>query len=330
MLLAGDIGGTKTVLALFSFAAGPRRPLATRQFASQTYPSLTTVIQAFLAERPERPDQACFGVAGPVFQGRAQTTNLPWHIDGAELADAFALDRVTLLNDLAAVAHAIPLLEEPDLAVITAGQAEERGPIAVLAPGTGLGEAFIIWKGNRYRSLATEGGHKSFAPTTPLQVELLRYLMPRLGHVSFERVCSGRGIPNLYAFLRDSGRYDEPPWLQQALAQADDPTPVIFDGAQAREDPLCQATVALFVEILGGEAGNLALQVLATGGIYLGGGIPPRILPALQSDVFRQAFCHKGRFAGFLRDVPIRVILNNQAALLGTARYGLHNLAETH
>ncbi|MCI0394998.1 MAG: glucokinase [Chloroflexi bacterium] len=329
MLLAGDIGGTKTVLALFSAEAGPHHPLAEAKFSSDEYGSLEEIVAHFLEEQATRPERACFGVAGPVRHNRVQVTNLPWIVDAGQLSQALGGVSVHLLNDLAAVASAIPILEPADLETLKPGQAEPGGNIAIIAPGTGLGEAFLFWDGQHYQPIPSEGGHTDFAPASPLELELLAYLQPRLGHISYEWVCSGIGIPNLYAFLRDSGRHPEPEWLRQALAAAEDPTPIIVRAAQENRAAICAATLALFMSILGGEAGNLVLKVLATGGVYLGGGIPPRILPQLRQSAFREVFSRKGRFSPLLEQVPVYVILNPRVALMGAAHHGLVMASQT-
>ena len=321
MLLAGDIGGTKTNLAVFSPEDGPRAPLAEATFPSARYPSLEMLVREFLSQVNLKANRASFGVAGPVAAGRATITNLPWVMDERQLQEALNLLSVRLLNDLAAIAHAVPFLEPADLHPLNVGQPALGGAIAVIAPGTGLGEAFLTWDGSRYRAHPSEGGHTDFAPTNLLELELLRYLLGRFEHVSYERVCSGRGLPNIYAYLRDSGYAEEPAWLAEQLAAADDPTPVIANAALDGERPceLCVATLNAFVSILGTEAGNLALKVLATGGVYLGGGIPPRILPALQDERFMEAFRDKGRMRGLMHRIPVHVILNPKVALIGAA-----------
>jgi glucokinase len=330
MLLAGDIGGTKTILALFSQENGPHHPLVMTRFESDEYPSLEAIAQKFLAQNTAilsavKLGVACFGIAGPIRHRRVQVTNLPWIIDAVSLEEVLGVP-VSLLNDLEAIANAIPYLIEEDVVLLRAGQAEEKKPIAVIAPGTGLGEAFLVWNGTHYLALPSEGGHTDYAPATPLELGLLTFLQPRLGHVSYERVCSGIGIPNLYDFLKESGRYPEPPWLVEALAGTDDKTPIIVDGAQQKGEPICQATLELFIGILGSEAGNLVLQLLATGGVYLAGGIPPRLLPELKSDLFEAAFLRKGRFTKLLEPVPIYVVTDSLAALYGTAGFGLRLL----
>jgi glucokinase len=330
MLLAGDIGGTKTNLAVFSPEAGPRAPLAEVTFPSTSYPSLEAVVHEFLAQCQQSVDRASFGVAGPVIEGRVAATNLPWVVDQARLREELNLSWVRVINDLTAIAHAVPILEPSDLHTLNKGQPAPGGAIAVIAPGTGLGEAFLTWDGLRYLAHPSEGGHVDFAPANLSELELLRYLMERFGHVSYERICSGIGIPNIYAYLKDSGYAEEPAWLAEQLAGARDPTPIIVGTALDKEKscPLCVATLDTFVAILGAEAGNLTLKILATGGVYLGGGIPPRILPALEGEQFMWAFYDKGRFSDLLAKVPIHVILNPKAALFGAARHGLEALPD--
>jgi glucokinase len=323
MLLAGDIGGTKVELALFSDETGPHHCIAEARYTSADYDSLSAIVADFTTRFEVQPSGACFGIAGPIHGNRVQVTNLPWHIDGRELSNGLHGVPVRLLNDLEAIANAIPILEEDDIEILKLGEVEPEGPIAVVAPGTGLGEAFLFWDGRRYRAIPSEGGHTDFAPATELELELLSFLQPRLEHVSYERVCSGIGIPNLYTFLRDSGRYPEPAWLTEKLNQANDPTPVIVEAAKAGDASICEATLDLFLGILGSEAGNMVLQVLATGGVYLAGGIPPRILPQLQGEAFLGAFTRKGRFTDLLGRVQVCVITNAKSALHGAANYGL-------
>lgn len=329
MLLAGDIGGTKTHLAIFSPEAGPRAALLEASFPSVRYPSLEAIVQDFMAQVRFPIERASFGVAGPVARGRATITNLPWVIDAQQIQQAFHLQSVLLLNDLESIANAVPLLQPDDLQTLHAGQAVVGAAIAVIAPGTGLGEAFLTWDGVQYRAHATEGGHTDFGPNNELELELLRYLLRRHEHVSYELVCSGLGLPNIYAYLRESRYAEEPAWLAEQLAAASDPTPVIVSNAldPQKACKLTLGTLDIFVSVLGAEAGNLTLKTLATGGVYLGGGIPPRILPALEKERFLRAFRSKGRLSHVLADVPVHVILNPKAALLGAARAGLPMVA---
>ncbi|MBI5304166.1 MAG: glucokinase [Chloroflexi bacterium] len=322
-LLAGDIGGTKTALAIYARDRGPHLPLAQAVFASKDYESLDALVREFLANQHLNLTRVCIDVAGPVVDQRAQVTNLSWVVDARRLSALLGNVPVCLLNDLEAIANAIPFLESADWETLNEGAPVEHGARAVLAPGTGLGEAFLTWDGEGYRAFPSEGGHADFAPTTALERDLLEYLQERMDHVSYERVASGMGLPNVYAFFKDVRRLREPAWLHKAIAAANDPTPVIVQAALESQVEICVATLNLFVAILGSEAGNLALKVLATGGVYLGGGIPPRILAYLKAKTFLERFTRKGRFAELLRRVPVRVILNPHAALIGAACYGL-------
>ena len=328
MLLAGDIGGTKTVLAIISSDQGPRAPLARAEFPSAGHPSLVALVQEFLATGGFDVDRACFDVAGPVLDGRSTVTNLPWVLDETELTRELGLTSVHLLNDLHAIAIALPTLGPDDLHTLNPGRPVSEGAIAVLAPGTGLGMAFLVWEGGRYRPCPSEGGHAGFAPGSPLEADLLGYLMGRFEHVSRERVCSGIGIPNLYEFLRGRGHALESAELAAALAAAIDPTPLIGAAAlrQPGPDPLSRAALELFIAILASEAGSFALEVLATGGLYLAGGIPSHILPALTDGSFMRRFIRKGRMAGLLGRIPVHVVLG-RPALIGAAIRGLE-LAE--
>jgi glucokinase len=325
MLLAGDVGGTKTSLAVCDPQQGARKPLAEATLSSADFGSLEALIRSFLDGIEFKVSRACLGVAGPVVSGRATITNLPWGMDEGQLVESLGVTSVRLLNDLESIAYAIPLLKPDDLHTLNVGRPAPKGAIAVIAPGTGLGEAFLTWEQGRYCAHPSEGGHADFAPTDTLEWGLLHYLWDRYEHVSYERVCSGLGLPNIYAYLKDSGQAEEPTWLADRLAGARDATPIIVNNALDRDEccELCERTLRTFVSILGAEAGNLALKTLATGGIYLGGGIPPRILPALDRAVFRHAFCNKGRFEELLARVPVYVILNPRAPLLGAAAYGL-------
>jgi len=304
-------------------------PLAEATFTSADYASLEALAAEFLAQVDLPPTWASVGVAGPVVNGRAEVTNLPWVVDETGLARALGFSHVRLLNDLDAIAHAVPVLDQADLHTLHRGDPVAHEPVALVAPGTGLGEAFLTWDGSRHTAHQSEGGHADFAPRNPTQIELLRHLMNRFEHVSYERVCSGRGLPNIYQYLRDSGHAEEPAWLRGQLATADDPTPIIANAALDDHAPcsLCVATLDTFVSILGAEAGNLALKVVATGGVYLGGGIPPGILPILQKGQFMQAFQAKGRLSDLVARIPVHIILNPKAALLGAAQHGLE---QTH
>jgi glucokinase len=320
MLLAGDIGGTKTVLAIFEKTAKDfdHKPLFEAVFPSGHYGSLEAIVQEFLREKDIELSGACFGVAGPVVDQHATVTNLAWTIDAQAVGKALQIP-AHLLNDLEAIANAVPYLDGDDLYTLNAGDPDQDGAIAVIAPGTGLGEAFLVWEGKRYESYPSEGGHAAFAPTSLRHIELLTYWLDRLDHVSYERLCSGIGIPNIYRFLQDSGDYEAPEWLTERMASAADPTPIIVTAAIDEQIDICVETLDLFMEILGGEAANLALKVLATGGVYIGGGIPPRILPQLEASRFMEVFCSKGRFSDMMADIPVHVIRNPKVALYGAA-----------
>ena len=328
ILLAGDIGGTKTTLALFTTDGGVYQPAAEATFRSADYANLETIATMFLEQYDVHATAAVFGVAGPVQQGTVEATNLPWRMNEEALGKALGIPHVHLMNDLAAIATAVPILAPSDIHTLNPGQPDPVGPMAVIAPGTGLGEAFLLHDGSHYRAYPSEGGHADFAPGNGYEDGLLIYMRQFFEHVSWERVCSGMAIPHLYNYVITSGRAEEPAWLAKAIAQAVDPTPIIINTAldPVKSNELCLATLQLFVSILGTEAGNMALKLLATGGVYLGGGIPPRILAVLAGAEFKQAFRHKGRFADLMARIPVHVILNPQAALLGAAYHGLTHL----
>ncbi|NLF11071.1 MAG: glucokinase [Anaerolineaceae bacterium] len=320
MLLAGDVGGTKTNLALYS-TDGDLVPEVQKTFASASYPSLEAVAKEFLVETGATVERAVVGVAGPVVEGKCAATNLPWTMNEEVLKRELGLVEARLLNDLEATAYGVPHLEAEDLFVLNDAPARS-GTKAVIAPGTGLGEAILFFKDGRYHVLPSEGGHVDFGPNSLFEIELLRYLMGKFAHVSYERVCSGLGLPFIYEYLRDNRYAPEVPGVAQALREAEDSTPVLVRAAMSGECELCIAALNTFVSVLGAEAGNLALKVMATGGIYVGGGIPPRILPKLRDGTFMAAFVNKGRFADTLSHVPVYVVLNPKTALLGAAWYG--------
>jgi len=328
LLLVGDVGGTKTDLLILSTQKGIRAPLARTRLKSGDYASLAEMLLGFLADTGLTVGSACLDVAGPVVNGHAQLTNLPWAVDSAALRATLRLRTVDVINDLAAIAHAVPTLQDTDLMTINRGLEAAHGTKAVIAPGTGLGEAFLIWDGQDYRPCPSEGGHADFAPPTQALEALLPYLRKRLGHVSYEMVCSGIGIPYLYEFFRDSGLASESSTFAAELATATDRTPLIIDRALDPHGacPLCHATLEAFIAILGAEAGNLALKVLALGGVYLAGGIPPRLLSVLNDGQLLATFVDKGRFADLLARIPISVVTRPDVALVGAATYGLARL----
>ena len=321
--IAGDIGGTKTALALYSAENGPTRPLEQAIFPSGQYDSLEAILRSFLAGKPVNIIGASFGVAGPVIDGQVRVTNLPWFLDARSISAAIGNAPVTLLNDLLSIAYAVPFIEPQDLDTIHDGVPTRGGALGILAPGTGLGEGFLVWNGNRYQAYPSEGAHATFGPSNPLEVKLVEYLLPRYDHISYERVCSGIGIPNLYTFLRDSQGLEEPAWLSKQLAKAVDPTPMIVKAGLENQAAIAVEALELFVSILGSEAGNLALKVMATGGLYLAGGIPPRIATLLRKETFMHALTNKGRFARMLSKIPVHIILQPQVALFGAACHAL-------
>jgi len=320
MLLAGDIGGTNARLALCETGAGHVFPVIQQTFPSRTAESLDEIVRLFLQSHKISVSQACFGVPGPVRCGRCETTNLPWVVDAQRLTDHLHIDTVLLINDLEATAYGIAALEEKDFTMLNKGAAHAEGNAAVIAAGTGLGEAGLYWDGQRHWPFACEGGHTDFAPRTEVEMELLRYLLARFSRVSYERVLSGPGLYHIYQFLRDTGRGEEPPWLAETLRQKD-PAAVISQTALDRRSPLCEQALDLFVSVYGAEAGNLALKIMATSGIFLGGGIAPKILPRLQGPAFLDAFVAKGRMKSVLEATPVMVMPSEKTALLGAARY---------
>jgi len=325
MHLAGDIGGTKTALALFDETQGPHRPVAQRTLPSRDFPSFADLARAYLSDVERMPSRATLGVPGPVIEGHVTGTNLPWDMSEADLARDLGLDQVRLVNDLYALAQAVPALEPDDIVTLNRGNPRSGEAIAVVAPGTGLGAAYLVWNGSRYEPQPSEAGHSDWAPNSALQARLLTHLMDRFSHVSNERVCSGTGLPAVYAFLRDIEGHVEPAGLRARLDTAEDPTPIIVTEALSGEGaiPICKATLDLFAKILAAVAGNMALTVLSRGGVYLGGGIPPKILPALRQPAFFEAFCRKGRLDYVMREIPLHVIVHPAAGLLGAAAVGV-------
>ncbi len=299
LVLAGDIGGTKACLALFRVSGEGLVSVREATAPSAAHPSAGALVGAFLGESPPGVAAACLGVAGPVRDGRAQTPNLPWRVTREEL-EALGLPRVRLVNDLLATAHGLAELPPESIATLQEGAPDPQGNQAILAAGTGLGEAILFRCGDGLVPAASEGGHADFAPTDDVQVELWRFLTARFGRTSFERVLSGPGLRNVHDFLGATGRGKVPPRVRERLAR-EDAAAVIADEALGGTDPTCAAALALFARIYGAEAGNLALKALATGGVFLAGGIAPKILPVLREGGFLEAFRDKGRLAGLLQ-----------------------------
>jgi glucokinase len=321
-ILAGDVGGTNTRLALYD-PRDLRRPLAIHRYGSRDFDSLQTIVERFFADcggslRERLPTRAGFGVAGPVGGAVVRLTNLPWAIDAARVRARIGLERVTFINDFAANCLAVPHLTPADLHPIGGGTPEPRGPIAVLGAGTGLGEGFLVHTGADYLVVPSEGGHTDFAPRNALEMRLLAHLCETLPRVSWERVLSGQGLVQLYRFFRDREGLPESPAVRAEM-RAEDPAAVISRHALARSDAPCERALDLFCALYGAEAGNLALKVLARGGVYLAGGIAGKIIPRLAEGGFRQGFEQKGRYTAFLQGVPTYVIVHAQPGLLGAA-----------
>ena len=328
MILAGDVGGTKTNVGLFEVEDGRPRLIRAESYVSEEHAGLAALLAAFLAGHPEaRIDAACFGVPGAVIDNRAETPNLSWDVDGGRIAAETGLPRVVLINDLVATAEGIPVLKEDELTTLQTGVPEapgREGNRVLIAAGTGLGTALVPRIGDRWVPVASEGGHSDFAPRNEEEMGLLRYLRERFGRVSVERVLSGPGLFNIYSYLRDVHHVQGNPRVRQALTEGLDPARVIGEAALAAGPDarcgLCVRALEIFVAVYGAMAGNLALIGTATGGVYIGGGIAPKILPRLADGLFLQTFLAKGRYTPYLERVPVRVILNDRAALLGAAR----------
>ncbi len=325
-ILAGDIGGTKSNIATFRVVGNELVLVRNQRYPSASFAGLNAILRDYLAE-DERPIlAACFGVPGPVHNGRAKPTNLSWGVDAAEISEEFEIPHVAVLNDLAANAYGISHLKPADFAIIQKGAPDAAGNRCVVSPGTGLGEAGLFWDGQRYHVWACEGGHTDFGPRSPLQIALLEYLMKQFGHVSSERIVSGLGIENIYKFLRETGRGKELPAVATEM-KTTDPNRVISKYADSGACPMCVQALEIFVGCLGAEAANMALKTMALGGVYLGGGIPSKLLHRIQSVGFLHAFNDKGRLSSVMESMPVMVILNDQAALFGAGYFALEGCA---
>jgi glucokinase len=319
MILAGDIGGTNSRLAYFQPQNGRLNLVSERVYPSREHSEFGEIVTQFLDESGTRPEAACFGIAGPVRNGRVDATNLPWVIEQSRLAKQIRLDATLLINDLEASAWGIGALGAEDLVPLNKISGPISGNQAVIAPGTGLGEAGLFWDGTRHQVFACEGGHTDFGPQSDLQIELLRYLRGRFGHVSYERVVSGPGLVNVYEFLRDSHGEKELPG-QIVDVKSSEAAATISHAAVAGTNPLAEKTLDLWMSVYGAEASNLALKTMATGGLFLTGGISPKILPKLRGPVFMEAFLDKGRLRPLVESILVQVVTNEKAGLLGAAR----------
>jgi glucokinase len=318
MILAGDIGGTNARLAFFDVEDGRLSLFSATVFPSHQYAGLDQIVAEFIETSNVRPDQACFGVAGPVRNGRVETSNLPWIVESERLANELEIGKVFLINDLEANAWGIVDLDLKDAVTLNQGK-EIPGNQAVIAAGTGLGEAGMYWDGTHHQVFASEGGHTDFAPRNELEIELFRHLNAKFGRVSYERILSGPGLVNVFNFLRDTGRGSEPQWLIDQM-QSSDPAAAISQAAMSGSCPLCEQAIDIFVSVYAAEAGNLALKMMATGGVFLGGGIAPKILAKLSQPSFMSAFVTKGRMQPLLESIPVKVITNDKISLFGAAR----------
>ena len=326
MILAGDIGGTHTRIALVRQDTGSSGGVVKleleRVYPSRDYKSLDEIVSLFLSNQKADIDLACFGIAGPVLHGEVSTPNLPWMVSADRLAKRIGTQSVWLINDLQAHASGIDDLQPQDFVALNKVEAG-IGNAALIAAGTGLGEAGLYWDGSRRRPFPCEGGHTDFAPRNDLEIALLRYLLAKLGRVSYERVVSGPGLQNIYDFLRDTGKADAPKWLQQEFHASSDPVAVISEHGLAADCTICEQALDIFVSVYGAEAGNLALKLMATGGVFLSGGIAAKILPKLTGPAFIEAFTAKGRLQPLLETIQVKVVVNDRVGLIGAARYAV-------
>ncbi len=327
MILAGDVGGTKVHLALYDFTDGKLSQTRDKQFPAREYSGLEEIVKEFLGS--DKVTAACFGVPGPVRDGRLRLTNLPWTLDSRELAKNLGIDHVFLINDLEANGYGVAELGPEQIYTLSDGDASQIGNRGLIAAGTGLGEGILAWNGRIHVPYPSEGGHTDFGPRNEEEIELLRFLQRKYnGRVSYERVVSGMGLTNIYEFLRDSRGMEEPKWLADKIGEAHDPNSVITEMALSAKSEICAKALDMMVSIYGAEAGNLALKVLSVGGLYVGGGIAPKILEKLKDGTFIKAFQDKGRLSQLLINMPVRVILDSGSALIGAASYAEARAAE--
>ncbi|MGA9672311.1 MAG: glucokinase [Terracidiphilus sp.] len=327
MILAGDVGGTKVHLALYDFTDGKLSYTRDKQYPAKDYSGLEAIVKEFLSA--DKVTAACFGVPGPVRDGRLRLTNLPWTLDSRELAANLGIQHVFLINDLEANGYGIAELSADQIVTLSEGDSGQIGNRALIAAGTGLGEGLLTWNGHIHVPYPSEGGHTDYGPRNEDEIDLLRFLKQKYnGRVSYERVISGMGLTNIYEFLREVRGMEEPTWLAERIAAAHDPNSVITEMALAAKSEICEKALDMFVSAYGAEAGNLALKVLSVGGLYVGGGIAPRILEKLKDGTFMKSFTDKGRLSQLLINMPVRIILESKAALLGAAAFAEARAAE--
>jgi len=323
MILAGDIGGTRTRLAAFQTEGNRLQCVVERTYKSQEHAGLSEILAQFVRSEGIPVHSACLGVAGPVRSGRSKISNLPWTIESREVAGQLKLNYVGLLNDLEAYAYGIDALESKDFISLSEGSEDAEGNRAVISARTGLGMAGLYWDGFRHHPFACEGGHADFAPRNPLETELLTYLQKKFGRISYERILSGPGIRNIYEFLRETGKAEEPASLREQMQAAPDVPALISKLALEGKSPICDQALSIFVSILGAETGNCALRYMTTGGIFIGGIIAAKIVSRMKNPIFMQSFLDKGRMENLLKDMPVKVIMNDDCGLIGAARFTL-------
>src|ERR1700738_1709912 len=323
MILAGDIGGTRTRLAAFDTEGSKLKCVVEKTYTSQDHSGLAEIITAFINKEGIPVHSACFGVAGPVRSGRSKISNLPWTIDSRVLAQQLKLDSVGLINDLEAYAYGVDALESKDLVTLSEGSEHAEGNRAVISARTGLGVAGLYWDGFRHHPFACEGGHTDFAPRNDLEIELFRYVLKKYGHVSSERILSGAGIKNIYDFLRDTKKAEEPVWLKEQMDNTHDAPALISQTAKEKRVSICEQTLTIFASLYGAKTGDCALTFMSTGGIFICGIIAARNLARMQEPAFMEAFLSKGRMRGLLEEMPVKVVVNDDCGIMGAARYTL-------
>ena len=323
MILAGEIGATRTRLAAFETEGNRLNRAVEKNYMSQEHAGLSQIIDAFIKTEGILVHRACFGVAGPVRRGRSKISNLPWIIDSRDLAKQLRLDSVGMLNDLEAYAYGIDALDSKDFVTLNEGSEDAEGNRAVISARTGLGVAGLYWDGFRHHPFGCEGGHSDFAPRNELEMALLTYLQKKYGRISCERILSGPGIKNIYDFLRDTHKAEEPQWLKDQMAASADAPALISQLATGGKAPICDQTMSIFVSIYGAETGNVALNFMSTGGIFIGGSVAAKNVPRMKDPIFMQSFLDKGRMTPLLKEMPVTIVLNDDSGLIGAARYTL-------